>query len=116
MIDIAVKVNDIDNLRSIPNELSKIGYFEIFGRLQGRQRVFLKGSDDCVTHHLHVIEKDEEAWDRKNKFRNILLKHEEIAKEYGKLKKLLEFKFPNDRMSYSKGKTSFILETLKRFK
>lgn len=108
LIDIAIQVEDIDQLNDIPNLLVSDDYIERLGRLSGRQKVFAKEGDDHVTHHLHIIEKGEQDWEDKIKFRDILIKQPEIAKAYALLKKELFEKHANNRSEYTKGKAAFI--------
>ena len=112
IIDIAIKVKTIDNLDGILKSLKQIGYKERVGRLSGKQKVFAKGSDLKVTHHLHIIENGEKDWDEKIKFKNILLNNTLIAKEYSELKINLASKYWNDRSNYTKEKSLFIRKIL----
>ncbi len=60
------------------------------------------------THHIHMVEKDFEQWDRVL-FRDYLIEHKDVAKEYEALKLKLAHDFPNDRVAYTNGKTEFIV-------
>jgi GrpB-like predicted nucleotidyltransferase (UPF0157 family) len=69
------------------------------------------------THHIHMVEKDFEQWDRLF-FRDYLIEHREIAQEYLALKLRLAARHPNDREAYTQGKTEFVVritEQAKRF-
>jgi len=59
------------------------------------------------THHLHMIEKDFEHWDRLL-FRDYLIAHPDEAREYGNLTQKLAARYPQDRLAYSEGKRAFI--------
>jgi GrpB-like predicted nucleotidyltransferase (UPF0157 family) len=59
------------------------------------------------THHIHMVEKNFEHWDRLL-FRDYLIKFPEKAKEYEALKLRLARDYPNDRVAYTRGKTEFI--------
>jgi len=52
------------------------------------------------THHIHMVEKDFEQWDRL---------HPEVAEEYEDLKLRLARDHPNDRVAYTEGKTDFVV-------
>lgn len=112
LIDIAVLVKDINELDKIPEQLIENGYVERVGRLPGRQKVFAKGGDDNVTHHLHIIEQGEVDWDEKIMFRNILIAQPELMKEYAELKKNLAEKYADSRSGYTKAKAAFIRKVL----
>ena len=60
------------------------------------------------THHIHMVEQDFEHWDRLL-FRDYLIEHPGVAKEYQDLKNRLYKAHPNDRIVYTKGKTEFIV-------
>lgn len=60
------------------------------------------------THHLHMVEAHFEHWDRLL-FRDYLIDHPEIAREYGALKTRLCDAHHDDRVAYTQAKTGFIL-------
>jgi len=59
------------------------------------------------THHIHMVEHDFEHWERLL-FRDYLIEHPDVAKEYQDLKDRLYKAHPHDRIVYTKGKTEFI--------
>ena len=61
------------------------------------------------THHIHMVEKEFEHWNRLL-FRDYLIEHPYLVKEYQELKLDLAKKFPNDRVSYTNAKTEFIVK------
>jgi len=71
---------------------------------------FIKRNDKGIrTHHLHMVEKTSELWDRLL-FRDYLIKFPEIAHEYEILKLKLAKNYSNNRIVYTKGKTKFIVK------
>jgi GrpB-like predicted nucleotidyltransferase (UPF0157 family) len=60
------------------------------------------------THHIHMVEATFEHWDRLL-FRDYLIDHPEVAREYEALKMTLAAAHPNDRVGYTDAKTGFIL-------
>ncbi len=60
------------------------------------------------THHIHMMEKDFEQWERLL-FRDYLIEHPEVAKEYEALKLRLAANYPNDRVAYTDGKGDYVL-------
>ena len=61
------------------------------------------------THHIHMVEKEfSDHWDRLL-FRDYLIAHPEVARQYGVLKARLASTSPRDRVSYTRGKTDFII-------
>jgi GrpB-like predicted nucleotidyltransferase (UPF0157 family) len=67
------------------------------------------------THHIHMVEKDSELWDRLY-FRDYLREFPEYARQYDELKRKISQKHPNDRVKYSEEKSSFILEVTHKAK
>ena len=60
------------------------------------------------THHIHMVERHfTEHWDRLL-FRDYLIEHPEVAKEYEDLKVRIASVSPTDRVAYTRGKTEFI--------
>jgi GrpB-like predicted nucleotidyltransferase (UPF0157 family) len=67
------------------------------------------------THHIHMVERDFEHWDRLF-FRDYLIEHPDLAKEYQNLKLRLAKDHPKDRVAYTNGKTEFIVRITERAK
>jgi GrpB-like predicted nucleotidyltransferase (UPF0157 family) len=68
------------------------------------------------THHIHMIEAHFDLWDRLL-FRDYLIEHPDVAREYGDLKMRLSREHPNDRVAYTRAKSDFVkrvTETAKR--
>ncbi|MBI5592355.1 MAG: GrpB family protein [Deltaproteobacteria bacterium] len=59
------------------------------------------------THHIHMVEAWFEHWDRLL-FRDYLIAHPDIAREYGNLKKKLSDAHHCDRVAYTQAKSDFI--------
>ena len=65
------------------------------------------------THHIHMVEPHFEHWNRLL-FRDYLIQHPAVAKEYQRLKLGLATAHPNDRVAYTKGKTDFIVRIMEQ--
>ena len=59
------------------------------------------------THHIHMVEADFPQWDALL-FRDYLVDHPDVAREYEALKIRLAAAHPNDRDAYTRGKTAFV--------
>jgi GrpB-like predicted nucleotidyltransferase (UPF0157 family) len=59
------------------------------------------------THHIHMIESHFEHWDRLL-FRDYLIGHPDLAREYGDLKMRLSDTHQNDRVAYTQAKSDFV--------
>jgi|WetSurMetagenome_2_1015567.scaffolds.fasta_scaffold62711_2 GrpB-like predicted nucleotidyltransferase (UPF0157 family) len=69
---------------------------------------FIKRDKQGVrTHHIHMIEADFEHWNRLL-FRDYLIEHPAVAKEYGDLKMKLSDLHESDRIAYTEAKGDFI--------
>ena len=73
---------------------------EVFGR--GNPR----------THLIHVVPLNGAAWDRMLRFRDRLRKDASLAAEYAHLKRTLAAHHPEDRATYTDGKSEFITRVL----
>ena len=60
-----------------------------------------------LEHHIHLVERDSEFWQRHLRFRDYLRAHPQAAREYERLKRELAPRF-EDINEYAKAKTEFI--------
>jgi len=68
------------------------------------------------THHIHMVEADfSEHWDRLL-FRDYLIEHPEVAREYEALKYRLASTAARDRVAYTRGKTEFVIRVTQQAK
>ncbi len=59
------------------------------------------------THHIHMVEAHFDHWNRLL-FRDYLIEHPDVAREYARLKMALSNTHENDRVAYTEAKTDFI--------
>ena len=71
---------------------------------------------DIITHFIHVVIADSDAWHNYINFRDYLNSHLEDAKAYEQLKLELWSKYPEDRDSYVDGKKELVTELLAKAK
>jgi GrpB-like predicted nucleotidyltransferase (UPF0157 family) len=107
IIDILIVVSDIDAVDNYNHQMKERGYipkgsFGIAGR-----RFFQKGAEQR-THHVHIYQKEDENIMRHLAFKEYLINHPQIAKEYSDLKIQLSQKYPYDIERYMEGKNDFI--------
>jgi GrpB-like predicted nucleotidyltransferase (UPF0157 family) len=67
------------------------------------------------THHIHMVEADFEHWDRLL-FRDYLIEHPDVAREYDDLKAKLSQDHGEDRVAYTRAKTDFVRTVTARAK
>jgi GrpB-like predicted nucleotidyltransferase (UPF0157 family) len=66
------------------------------------------------THHIHVVEVGPvDGWDCLL-FRDYLVEHPDVARDYEALKRRLAAEFANDRVRYTEEKTGFIMAVTQR--
>jgi GrpB-like predicted nucleotidyltransferase (UPF0157 family) len=120
IIDMLVEVADLEATRRRIAPLLEAQGYDYFWRPSWGDDTppfyawFIKRDDTGVrTHHIHMVEAHFEHWDRLL-FRDYLLRHPEVAREYGELKKRLAACHDGDRVAYTEAKTGFILDVTAR--
>ncbi|PEP06925.1 GrpB family protein [Bacillus wiedmannii] len=122
ILDIDIVIEEYEIFPEVAKMLGKIGYYHqaewsFKGREAfGRKDAFVPWDGESTVwmeHHLYVCDKNSEELRRHIAFRDYLREHEDIAIEYGSLKKVLARESKN-RASYSKGKTAFITNILEK--
>jgi GrpB-like predicted nucleotidyltransferase (UPF0157 family) len=74
--------------------------------------LFAKGPDHKRTVHLHIAEQGSEYVNLALTFRDYLISHPKVARQYDSLKKSLAAKYPDNREQYRHGKNEFIRNIL----
>ena len=115
IVDVLVEVSSLEETRARVAPLLEAEGYDYFWRpTHGDDGPpfyawFIKRNADGIrTHHVHMVEKDFEHWDRLL-FRDYLVEHPETAREYEALKMALARHYPNDRDTYTEGKTEFVV-------
>jgi GrpB-like predicted nucleotidyltransferase (UPF0157 family) len=113
VIDIMLEVKDVDDLDEYDSGMEHIGYipkgeFGITGR-----RFYLKGLQN-PTHHVHAFNAGSPHVHRHIAFRDYLVEHPLIAKEYEELKIRCADECDNDNEKYCDGKEDFVREHEKK--
>jgi len=109
IIDIMVAIRHLALIEKCVQPLQTIGY-EYLGEygIPGRHYFRKPPGHPHSTHHVHVVERESDFWERHILFRDSLRVHPEEAQRYYALKKELAAKFVSDRDAYTEAKTSFI--------
>ncbi|HDR7669540.1 Uncharacterized protein BCZB5J_04278 [Bacillus cereus] len=120
ILDIDIVIEEYEIFPEVAKMLGKIGYYHqaewsFKGREAfGRKDAFVPWDGESTVwmeHHLYVCDKNSEELRRHIAFRDYLREHEDVAIEYGSLKKVLARELKN-RASYSEGKMAFITSIL----
>ena len=114
IVDMLVEVADLEEAkRRIAPVLEAQGYDYFWRPSWGDDTPpyyawFIKRNTQGIrTHHIHMVESDFEHWNRLL-FRDYLIEHPEVVKEYTELKHRLSQEHEGDRVAYTKAKTEFI--------
>jgi GrpB-like predicted nucleotidyltransferase (UPF0157 family)/predicted acetyltransferase len=118
IIDIQIAVDSLTTIKQTAiNQLKMLGY-EYWNENPDPERMFfVKGMPpfgEKRTHHVHIVELDSKHWQGKILFRDCLISHPEIAREYEELKRKLATEHTYDREQYTDSKAKFINEVLKK--
>ena len=115
VIDIAVAVRSFEDIMKHNDELAGNGIVYRRQDVPG-QHLYRCGDldHDIVTHYIHVVLYDSEAWHYYIGFRDYMNSHEEDVKEYEQLKIDLCSQYPSDREAYCEGKKDLIDRVLSK--
>ncbi len=110
VIDIMIGLNNPEVMNELTKKIISIGYsyikeYEIF---MPNRRFFRKVINKTTTHHIHMVEINNEFWQRHLAFRNYLRMNPEIAEEYGNFKLKLSEREWTDTNEYVEAKSEFI--------
>ena len=114
IMDLMVAIPDINKYKDYIKGFNKIGYkFRKDYRETHQEHIlFVKGPEDKRTHYLKLCEFNSEFWNENILFRDYLINHPDVAKEYEKLKIELNKKYSKDRDTYTDKKSTFIKDIL----
>ncbi len=123
IIDIAVAVDNFDDILAYEKELKEEGFYyrpnaqaTIRNQLLFACGNYYEGTGDLQTHFIHIVLTNSMDWLNYINFRDYLNNNPSVAKEYEELKLSLELQAPIDsgREKYLKGKHDFIVHTLRK--
>lgn len=114
IIDIAIGIADISLINEVIPILEKKDHIFRGDVRENGGYLFVKEIEpEIITHHIHVVEKEDIQWKNYLYFRDKLNSDTNLSKQYEELKIELAEKFAEDRKSYTKGKNEFIKKILK---
>lgn len=118
IIDILVEVGSLEETKKQIVPLLEAAGYDYFWRTDAQPAYawFIKRDPQGKrTHHLHMVEADSVLWDRLY-FRDYLRKFMDERIRYEELKRALAQEHPNNRVSYTEGKTEFIVAITEKAK
>jgi GrpB-like predicted nucleotidyltransferase (UPF0157 family) len=114
IVDIIVEVTSLDDTKKRITPILEAQGYEYFWRPSWGDDTppfyawFIKRDrNGNRTHHIHMVEPDFEHWERLL-FRDYLIEHPDVAREYSELKEKLSEAHSNNRVAYTDAKTDFI--------
>jgi GrpB-like predicted nucleotidyltransferase (UPF0157 family) len=113
IIDLDVLLRSGDALAVAIERLTAIGY-QHQGDLGVPGREAFRAPSGAFPHHLCVCLPDRQEYARHIAFRDYLRRNPELARAYARLKRELAGKFAHDRDAYTRGKSEFVEEILRR--
>jgi GrpB-like predicted nucleotidyltransferase (UPF0157 family) len=116
VVDVLVEVTDLEETKARIVPILEARGYDFFWRGANVEDeppfyAWLIARDPATrarTHHIHMVEADFPHWERLL-FRDYLIDHPEVAKEYADLKLRLAATFRHDREAYTAAKGEFIL-------
>lgn len=114
IIDIMIAVESLQQIKNSVPVLKELDY-EYCGEAGIPGRLFFrKYVTGKRTFHLHCVEPHSDVWHQYVPFRNYLIAHPDIAREYEALKYDLAIKYEHDRVRYTESKDEFIKGILRK--
>jgi GrpB-like predicted nucleotidyltransferase (UPF0157 family) len=114
IVDVLVEVSDLEETKTRIAPLLEAQGYDYFWRPSSGDDTppfyawFIKRDGSGVrTHHIHMVEAHFEHWDRLL-FRDYLIQHPEVAREYAELKIRLSERHDRDRVAYTQAKSDFV--------
>ncbi len=110
ILDIMIGVRTLFIADECIKPLESIGYRYVpeFEASIPERRFLWKGTQAKRTHHIHIVEKSSDFWERHLLFRDYLRTHPTEAENYYKLKTQMAETYGSDRDGYTDAKSLFI--------
>lgn len=110
IIDIMIGIESLSDATYCITPLQQLGYEYVpeFESELPMRRYFRKSSNGVRTHHIHMVERTSDFWQRHIAFRDILRENQLVREEYEALKYRLSEVHRNNREAYTDAKTDFI--------
>jgi GrpB-like predicted nucleotidyltransferase (UPF0157 family) len=107
IVDIGIAVESFEGAFVCVEPMERLGYEYRGENGIPRRHYFVKRIPD-TTHHVHIFELSNPAWEDHVLFRDYMRQHPEAVEEYTGLKLALAERFPRDRGAYTDGKAALI--------
>lgn len=113
ILDIDLVIESHENFISVKTILESVGYAHRGNQgIEGREVFKRLFEDDYMAYHLYCCQIDSKELLRHLSLKAYLNDHPKIRDEYGKLKKRLAEKFPDQILDYMEGKDEFVKQMI----
>lgn len=113
ILDIGVAVAEQTDVATCVPLLASLGYTYRGDRGPQEGHFFDQGSEQRLTHYLHMLLISSDAWLNYLRFRDHLIAHPTVCQAYMQLKWELSIQYAADRAAYTAAKAQFIQNILK---
>ena len=112
ILDVAIAVaTEADVVACVPL-LEAIGYTYRGDRGPSEGYFFDQGTEERLTHYLHMLLMSNPVWQHNLRFRDYLIAHPTIRDRYMELKQKLAIQYVTNRAAYTAAKAEFIQHVL----
>ena len=112
ILDIGIAVAKEDDVSACVPLLESLAYNYRGDRGASEGHFFDQGTEQQLTHYLHMLLISNPAWQNYLRFRDYLIAHPATRDRYMQLKQQLAIQYPTDRAAYTAGKAQFIQQIL----
>lgn len=118
IIDMMIGIRSLDDAVHCILPLETMGYEYVseFEKDLPMRRYLRKSRDGIRTHHIHMVERSSDFWNKHIAYRDILRNYANVRDEYAMLKYRLAETHRDDREGYTGAKTDFIETALLTYK
>lgn len=110
VVDIMLVIDNLDEIGFIEEQLIELNYDPIRRQIIPHVSFITKRQDETIRFHLHLHERGSPQVSRHVNFRDYLIHHPQIARDYAALKIQLAAQFKDDISSYVAGKDELVQE------
>ncbi len=107
-IDMMLVLDNLDDIQFISEQLTQLNYDPLQRQIIPHVSFFTKRYDQTIRFHLHLHERGSPQINRHINFRDYVIHHPKIARDYSQLKIQLAALFPNDIYAYVSGKDKLV--------
>ena len=112
ILDLGVAVAAEAAVAACVPRLAALGYTYREYRGSDQGHFFDQGSEEHLTHYLHMLPIGEPAWSNYLRFRDYLIAHPAVRDAYMQLKQDLAARYAEDRAAYTAAKATFVQHIL----